>query len=189
MNFKHFILTAILLASSSVNAAPSWVGDETITDLKFNIFSKSSTDQNERKYLKTEENTYGFEIQHFVNKPNQKKHWLGVGLGYGEDNYGEDSYQISGIYKYRWVMDKYIDGIDFNVKLSLLNRTYRTVTGVSNGIADYDEERETHLSLWPTVTVNFTKNLNADFFYIPDEWGVNLTDEHQMFYVQVGYRI
>lgn len=187
MKLNKTLISTLLLATFSTSSY-AWMGEERITDVKFGLWSHSYTDEKLKDLIETDENTYGIEIQHFINKPNQKTHWLGVGAAYEKDNYGEDSFHLSGLYKYQWKMESLIDSIDFNLKLSLINRTFRTIDSESNGTVEYSEERETRLALYPTATINFTKQFNTDITYIPEDWGANLTDEYGIFSVKVGYR-
>lgn len=187
MKLNNALILSSLLAITSTSAQ-AWIGEERMTDVKFGLWSHSYTDDKEKDLIETEENTYGIEVQHFFNKPNKKTHWLGLGVGYAKDNYGEDSFNFSGIYKYHWKMPSYIDSIDFNLKLTLINRTYRTINSVSGSVVDYSDERETRLALWPTITVNFTDKLNVDILYVQEDWGANLTDDYGIFSLQAGYR-
>lgn len=187
MQLRNTLIATTLLATLSTSAH-AWIGEERITDIKLGVFTHSYTDDKERELLETETNTYGLEIQHFINKPNQKTHWIGIGAGANLDNYNEMAYSVSGLYKYRWEMSSFINSIDFNLKLSLLNRTYREIESVVEGNAVFNEERETRLSLTPFITFNLTEHLNTDITWVPERWGANLTDDFGAFSVQIGYR-
>lgn len=196
-----FFFMLFISNSSLAFELDNYFKEEPVIKFKFGGWSYHNPVGEDHDKPPINENHRGVGFEYYKELKDYDNHFLGLGAWYMEDSFFMDSIYLAAAYEYKIPFDDdfIFDSIDFNLNAGVSSRSKRTlvyyVTYDRNGnltsreYGYHEDNREFIFTTMPIVSLNFTKNLHADFTYVPEFLAESFGGGYELFFFRLGYTL